>query len=104
MGVTLACWGIRAVGGSFGGDNPVIGTYGRLIEPTSRLLGIRRSLSLRERRVDAPQRLVAAEHFEGLEDARRDRRAGERDADRLGDVAGPGGALLDQTPQPRARP
>src|SRR3954469_21861180 len=99
MGVTVAGWRMAVGWGAVGRDTPVIGTYGRLIEPDTRLLGIRRSLSGREDCVDAPQRLVATEHFEGLEDARGDRRAGQRDADRLEDVARLDVALLDELAQ-----
>src|SRR4051812_18911083 len=53
-----------------------------------------------QRGVQPPQRLVAAEDRERLEDARRDRRARQRDADRLEDVLGlAGGVGLDDLAQ-----
>ena len=51
--------------------------------------------SARQRRVDAPQRLLAAEQRDALEDARRDGRAGDRHAQRLVDLARLRRAMLD---------
>src|SRR5258706_3057374 len=54
-----------------------------------------RSLSGGERAVDALERSVTAEHGKRLEDARRDGRSRQRDADWLEDVLGLHAARLD---------
>ena len=79
----------------------LIGSSGRMVEPryrhgwTDDCVRSRSAASMRA------QRLVAPEHRERLEDARRDRRPGERDADRLEDVLGLGAARLDDPAQRR---
>ena len=80
-------------------DPPSIGRCGRVVEARARSTCAPASFSGPQSGVDARQRLVAAEHREGLEDARRDRGAGERDAHRLEDVLGLGAARLDHAAQ-----
>src|SRR3954468_6792274 len=54
-----------------------------------------------KRRLDAGQRRVTAQQRNGLEDARRDGRAGDRDAERLEHLLGLEPALLEQAAQGR---
>src|SRR5205807_4470594 len=66
-----------------------IGIVGRTVEPnlSKRARPERSGSPGRERAVDAPQRLLAAEQRDALEYPRRDGRARERDAQRLIDLA-----------------
>src|SRR3954451_13053426 len=64
------------VGEQFPGLSPVIGRYGRMIE------------SVLQSRIEASERLVTAEHFQGLENPWRYGGSGHRDPYRLEDVLG----------------